>query len=281
MNHIDEHTIELSIVAPERLHAATLVEIREHLARCPGCRAVEEAQREFYATMVTAGALEKDLLAEVMKKIIPSATTIRLIPFRPRPDMHTLHGRYTTVLAAMTPRTLARGFDETVATLASEPENTLVRIRREGDAHAYRLYVHTEDPHKREVVLISLPDIGEFVTDDRGQVGFELQPAMEPRDWSQIEGLLRIPVATVTFGRNDLPLEKSIAYTKGENDHHCTIEVTNNGDLIRVRVYDEGNPALPAVALVKTPSDAVLSILIHGAGEFPAGEGDFVLRLYG
>ena len=86
-----------------------MANVRLDLSGRGAAKAVEEAQREFYATMVTAGALEKDLLAEVMNKIIPSATTIRLIPFRPRPDMHTLHGRYTTVLAAMTLPGAARG----------------------------------------------------------------------------------------------------------------------------------------------------------------------------
>ncbi len=197
MQHPDEHTIDLYVVRSLRLTDGERATMRSHLAACPECAQLAMRLEEFYQDLASFPAVAESSTTEVLARSRDNSVVLRLVPYRPRPDTAGLRLGYSTVLAAMTGRDHTLHLNETVATLAAEADRTLVRIRREDRAHKYRLYVHTEDPARRDGMVVTIPGLGDFVVDEQGQVEFEVREEEEPQDWSLLEAVARIPVTTL------------------------------------------------------------------------------------
>lgn len=279
MHHLDEHTLEMFVLLPDRFAPEQTAEIRAHVQTCPGCRSVESGLRQFHEALSAGTRPDPDLLRRMMEEVLPLPRVIRLSPYHARPDVRMAPGGHTTVLAAMTPKQHLPALDETVATLASEPDKTLVRIRREGQEHAYRMYVLSDDPRKRDSVLVSLPALGDFVTDRNGQVAFEIRAEHEPSDWAQVEGLLKLPVAVFSFRSVDLPLHHQIRRQKPAGEDQCDVEFSLSDGHLHIAVRGTG---VPSTALVQGSAGTTLTTLFQGSGDIllKGGEGPVMVRLY-
>lgn len=282
MHHSDEHTLEMYVLEPDRFAPEQLAELRSHLQQCSGCRAVEEGLRQFHEELRRAPGSSPDAVPRMMEAILPTPRVIRLHPYHAKPHAGALNSSYTTVLAAMTVKSHAPQLNETVATLASEPEQTLVRIRREGREHSYRMYVLADDPRKRDCVVVSLPAVGEFVTDQNGQVSFEIGASDEPVDWGQVEGFLKLPVAVFSFHAADLPLAHAIRHNAGKGTEEYVVELDVDDGRLCIRVRGGEGSNIPTTALLKMASGISVATLVHGTGEIAlkGEEGSLMLRLY-
>jgi len=282
MHHLDEHTLEMFVLLPDRFAPEQLAEIRAHLHACPGCRAVEAGLRQFHAALREGEGVDPALVRRMMDEILPAPRVIRLHQYRARPDARIVGAKHTTVLAAMSPKPQPHTLHGTVATLASETNQTLVRIRREGREHAYRLYVLADDPRKRDSVLVTLPPLGEFVTDTNGQVAFELEAANEPIDWGEVEGLLKLPLAMFSFLIDELPLDYAFLRSDEEGKAGYTVTVEAKDSRLYLDVRGEAGAGVPSVALIRSAAGALLAPLDKGSAAIAltGEEGSVVVRLY-
>jgi hypothetical protein len=207
-------------------------------------------------------------------QLFPVARIIPLHPLQRQPNAVAYSDRYVMVLAAKTPETALRKF-QTVATLISEPHNTLVRIQRNNETQTYTLYVHTDDPRKREWAIVSFPELAaDFVTDEKGQVTFQLPNDQIPANWEALKGILRLPVAEFHLSADQLA---QIA-----RHHSLSLEETANSDYamqlssaqgaLRLAVAPRHRDAPEMTkAVIKGTEGKVLLIGLH------TGKGRFVL----
>lgn len=82
----------------------------------------------------------------------------------------------------------------TIATLASEEDETLVRILKERD-ETYRIHVISKLLDSRDRCILSLTDIGvDLVINEEGRLRFSRSFDLEGYDWDSASYALRLPV---------------------------------------------------------------------------------------
>jgi hypothetical protein len=194
MNHIEEQLLEAYAWQPEKLPGDARQSVEAHLAACAACQSIAEFLRAFYADLLASPREAAPQVQRLVNALFPLPHIMPLQPFQPKLEAISFGDGYTTVLAAMSPATPRRF--QTVATFAAEPQNTLVRITHDNLTDAFKLYVLADDPRKREWAIVYFPQLAaDFVTDDKGQVAFQLSAHARPENWAALEAVLRLPIA--------------------------------------------------------------------------------------
>ncbi len=193
-HHLEEHVIETYVARPQSLGLNVQHDITAHLELCPACRSIADFLREFYEEWEHTKERFSPEVDEFVAKLFPSAHIVPLYAYRPEPAQSFASDAYTVVMAAMTSRPATQRF-ETVATLASEQKDTLLRILRDRASNTCRLYILAEDRRKYAHVIISLPDLAiEAVADENGRATIALAEQSMPENWENIKCVLRLPL---------------------------------------------------------------------------------------
>lgn len=267
MKHCDEQLLERFLLDSNRLDDTVRRDIQSHLEACPVCAGTLEFLRSFYEEYRSTRDVTSKGIDRLMPLLFPSDNIIPLHPFHytpgPRQD-----DRYTTVLAAMTNEKGGQRF-HTVATLTSESQGTVVRMVYDRSEESFKLYVHSDDPQKREYAIISVPEIGtDFVTDKKGQVTFRTADKSLQLGPGSLSGVLLTVVTTLSVAATDFKQAQpsdELAVTQTDGKH--SVRLTYNNGLLNVAVQSQDNH-LPITRLLVQPSEdrALLVALKDGAG---------------
>lgn len=229
MEHIDEHTLELMVVEPERFPPSRRTEILSHINDCPGCRALHEEIRSLHQDLRDQQGQTTPMIGIAIRKIFANLPVIHLTHFHPHLQVPA-GASYSGILAAMAPETLSHEGYETVATFASEADHILLRVRQDAGNRRVRLYYHAEDPKCQVGPVVTLPALGaDAVIDDHGRSEFRIDTPRSPREWSQLEALVAFPVCSLVRTESG-----SVTFTQ-ESAHMYEVVLEPQGDLLEIR----------------------------------------------
>jgi len=274
LKHPDEEKIEQFALNPSALSTGKRDEIQEHIRQCFLCERIYTFFSEFYAGHKENTLEPSSMIYEFIAGIYP---VIPLSPFAFRQNAD--QKMYMTVLAAMTTPHVIDRFTS-VAVLASEAHQAVVRVLQDTTTNRYKIFVITDDPDKRSHALLSFPDLSlDFVTDDRGQ----LEVDYPVDNWKSNKGFLRIAIAehvlpadTLTNTNNNEPLEINSGL------HSITVAYVEKNLQITTSKKKPYAPDIN-VAVVSGDSDETLFIPLPGGNgmcSLPELPESLTLRLY-
>ena len=277
MVHIDEHTLELLILEPERFPEAERAVLTAHAGACAGCRAVYEDLMAVHGHLRDSQGQTTPLLAVAMRRFLGPQAVVRLMPYHPHLQVPA-GGSYSGILAAMAPESMSPEGFETVATYASEVDHILLRVRQDASNRRVKLYYHADDPQCQLGPVVTLPALdADAVIDDAGRAEFHIEAPRTPREWSQTEALVAFPVCSAVRAEDGTV---SVDNTPG---HAYEVALSTSGDQITLRCSD--GPSMPAIrrAVVWSAEGKAMMLQVSsGRGTFPdpAPGKRFVIRLY-
>ncbi len=277
MAHIDEHTLELLILEPERFPEAERAVLTAHAGVCAGCRAVYEDLLALHGHLRDSQGQATPSLATAMQRFLGPHAVVRLTPYHPHLQVPA-GGSYSGILAAMAPESMSHEGFETVATYASEVNHILLRVRQDASNRRVKLYYHADDPLCQLGPVVTLPALdADAVIDDAGRAEFPIEAPRTPREWSQAEALVAFPVCSAVRAENGTV---SVDNTPG---HAYEVAIESSGDQITLRCSD--GPSMPGIRRAVIWSAEGKAVLIHltsGRGVFPdpAPGKRIVVRLY-
>jgi len=268
MRHCDEQLLERFLLDSSKLDDVVRGDIQSHLEVCAVCAGTLEFLRSFYEEYRSTGDLATKGIDRLMVGLFPSGYIIPLHPFLYTPGPQQPDDRYTTVLAAMTDEKGGQRF-HTVATLTSESQGTVVRMVYDRSEESFKLYVHSDDPQKREYAIISVPEIGaDFVTDKKGQVTFRTADKSLQRGLGSLSGVLLTVVTTLSVAAADFKQAQpsdDLAVTQTDGKH--SVRLTYNNGLLNVAVQSRDHHLPITRVLVQLSEDrALLVALKDGTG---------------
>lgn len=229
MDHIDEHTLELIVVEPERFPASRLTEVMAHVNECPGCRAVHDEIRAIHLGLHEQRDRPSLMLATALGRVFPHPCVVRLTQYHPHLQVPA-GASYTGILAAMAPESMSHEGYETVATYASEADHILLRVRQDAGNRRVRLYYHADDPMHQQGPVITLPALGaDVVIDDSGRSEFRIETPRSPREWAQLEALVAFPVCSL------IRTEGGLVTITQESAHTYEVVLEPQNSLLEIR----------------------------------------------
>jgi hypothetical protein len=282
MRHIEEQLLEAYARQPEKFTGDARQSVETHLAACAACQSIVEFLRAFYADLRESPPEVAPQVLALVEALFPLPHIIPLQPFQPKLEAISFGDGYTTVLAAMSPAAPRRF--QTVATFAAEPQNTLVRITHDNVTDVFKLYVLADDLHKREWAIVSFPKLAaDFVTNDKGQVAFQLSAQARPENWAALEAVLRLPVAEAQLDLTRLQQNAAPPFLETTAaDYAVTLSHADKILAIAVRSMKPHAQAIQRVVVQATSGQTFLVALRDGKGDlnFDALTETLTLRLY-
>jgi hypothetical protein len=192
--HIDEEILERFVINPAVIDKNLRIGIERHLHACSACRIIHNYFADFYKEYKKTSGVRSPAVDEFVSGLYP---VIELSHYTVQSEE--TPKVYLTVLAAMTAVQESDRF-VSVATLASEEQNAVVRILEDKSTSRLKIYVITDDPTRRSHAILSIPELSaDFVTDSRGQ----LEVKFPKSNWQQLKGLLRLAVSHYELSPDD------------------------------------------------------------------------------
>jgi hypothetical protein len=274
MKHYDEEILEKFALKPVLFNERMRKEIRTHFRECSLCLAIFKYFYDFYKDFNESSARKSPQVERFVGSLNPVIPIAGLDARK-----HREPGMYMSVLAAMS---ATQGSDRfrSVATLASEEQQAVVRILQDNSTKKLRFFVLTDDPRKRSHALLSFPEISaNFVTDRRGQLEVDF-PHLQ---WDRIRGFLRIAVGIHTINTQNLTGRNGGKYYDLNGELH-TVTVAYQDKKLHITTSRKRNytPDL-SIAVISGENDHTYFIpLKKGAGDctIPLLPGTLTLRLY-
>jgi hypothetical protein len=274
MKHFDEEILEKFALKPVLFNERMRKEILNHLSECSLCHGIFRYFFNFYKGFNESSArksLGVECFVESLNPVIP------IVNLDAR--KHREPGMYMTVLAAMSAALESDRF-QSVATLASEKQQAIVRILQDNSTQKLRFFVITDDPRKRSHALLSFPEISaDFVTDRWGQLEVEF-PHLQ---WDQIRGFLRIAVGIHTINTQNLTGRNGGKYYDLNGELH-TVSVAYQDKKLHIITSRKKNftPDLNIAVISGENDNSYFISLQNGAGEctIPLLPESLTLRLY-
>jgi hypothetical protein len=184
----------------------------------------------------------------------------------------------------MTPPTGSHTRFDTVATLASEEEKSLLRVRLDRATHSIKLYLHTDNAAKRDGAIVSLPSLSsDIVLDERGQGEFTLAHESAEPMWSTLEALIRLPVFSFALSARHFTTGPVCRQQAGGVSGNCAATLTHRNGRFGVTVAAQANGPLLTTAVIRGSSGETYFIALQdGRGEIalPILPSEFVIRFY-
>lgn len=259
MKHYDEEILEQFILNADSINPQTRNEISAHCIECSNCRVMLEYFAEFYNAFNT---LSENVTSEVDEFVAGLYPVIPISAFNVQE--HREPKVYMTVLAAMS---ATQGSDRfrSVATLASEEQQAVVRILQDNSTKRLRIYIITDDPPKRSHAVLSFPEISaDFVTDSRGQIEVDYVPS----NWKDMKGVLRLTVAEHSIPAQNLNYDNGGGDTQVDGGLHA-VAVTYRDNKLHITTLKKKHYAPDLnVAVISGEKDVNYFIpLRNGKGE--------------
>lgn len=283
MKHPDEHTIDLFILNPESLDPALCDGVRLHIEECAGCRSFADYLENFYRHLQWGSQDHSARVETLTRNIFHQPSAFLLRPFKPRPNLPITSYGFTSILAAMTPPAGMGPRFDTVATLASEEEKSLLRIRLDRATHSIRLYLHTDDAMKREGAIVSLPSLSsDIVLDERGQGEFTLAQEIAEPAWSTLEALIRLPVFSMELMSTQFMKGTVYRHETSSNFATWSATLSHIGGRFIVAVEARDGQPLTMAVMRGSGGETYFVALQDGKGEIalPVLPPAFVIRFY-
>lgn len=282
MRHIEEELLEAYVRQQENLSVDVRQSVGAHLTACAACQSIAEYLRTFHADLRESPREVSPKVQAGIEALFPLPHFIPLHPFRPKMETIAFGDGYTTVLAAMSPETPRRF--QTVATFAAEPQNTLVRITHDKVTDVFKLYVLADEPRKREWAIVSFSQLAaDFVTDDKGQVAFQLSGQARPENWAALEAVLRLPIADAHPALDRLRQNSSLqSLETTAGDYVVALSYADKMLTIAVRSMRPQVQVIHRVVVQTTSGQTFLVTLRDGRGDLnlDALPETLTLRLY-
>jgi hypothetical protein len=282
MLHYDERTIDLFVQNPAILAPEVLKAMERHIPGCPACRGLATFLQEYYRELTEYADSRSSEVEAIMARLMPLPSIIRLRPYRPVASGPSLGNTYISVMAAMSAS--PQPTSGTVATLASERDHIVLRIRAEKEDSSYHLFLHADDPRKLEGVLVDFPEVpAGFVLDEKGQAEFQWAEGRRPNEWSSLEAIAHFPIAAQTVNGNLLRERGSLTVDLLLAKGRCTVDLTYDvsSSMLSARCSRPGGE-VSALTLKAPHGTAYLIPLQNGEGRIaiPGPPAELVLRLY-
>jgi hypothetical protein len=282
-HHLEEHVIETYVARPQSLGVNARQDVAAHLEQCKACRKIADFLREFYEERESTKEKHPAGIDNFVAKIFPSAHIVALYPYRPEPASVSASDAYTIVLAAKSPKPAPPRF-ETVATLASEQKDTLLRILRDRESSALRLYILSEDRRKYAHAIISLPDLAvDAVVDEKGQAIISLAGRLIPRNWEGVKCVLRLPLGEVRINAGQLREASQENPFKGKiEDHEIKIVYSQDTLAIEADPFRSG-ARTSTLAVIGGPASGLIFVALQngkGTCALPSLPIELTIRLY-
>jgi hypothetical protein len=281
--HLEEQMIEAYVRRPQSLDASMRQDASAHLERCLACREIADFLREFYEEWERAKETSTHEIDDFVSKLFPGAHIVPLYPYRPEPAQGYASDAYTVVLAAMTPKPAAPRF-ETVATLASEQKDTLLRILRDRASNVFRLYILAEDRRRYAHAIVSLPDLAvEAVADEKGHAIISLAEHAIPKNWGEMKCVLRLPLGEVRVDTEQLRETSLQSPFMGKIENHEIKIVYSQGTLTLETDPSRPGARTSTLAVVGGPASGSFFVpLQNGKGvcPLPSLPHELTIRLY-
>jgi hypothetical protein len=282
MLHYDERTIDLFVQNPTLLAPEVLQAMERHFPNCPACRGLATFLQEYYRELNEYADSRSSEVEAIMARLMPMPSIIRLRPYRPTVSRTPMGNTYISVMAAMSAS--PQPTSGTVATLASERDHIVLRIRAEKEGTSYHLFLHADDPRKLEGVLVDFPEVpAGFVLDEKGQAEFQWLEGRRPKEWSSLEAIAHFPIAAQTVNGDMLRKEGSCTADLLLAKGRCAVELTYDAStsMLSARCSRPGGE-VSALTLKAPSGTAYLIPLQNGEGRIaiPGPPPELVLRLY-
>lgn len=236
MSDITEKEIEQYIRYPESLDAERRLQVKQAIQASAEYQEIAAFFREY-------DRLFTDIVRQKCRSHV-----VDLHFFRPDSSSGSSN---RLVLAAQAGREQAQQL-RTVATLASDENQTLVRILRE-DAETYRIHVISPLLESGDISILSFADLGiDLVISEEGRLRFSPDFDLESYDWSSASFSLRLPVKAFS-----IPLEGENEDKKAifENPPYSLVVEQQGSRLAGTISYDGEGAVTLSRAVVQGQSD--------------------------
>ncbi len=194
MKHIHEDILERFILHRDTMGGQEVRPIEEHLSACPACRERLSFLQSIHDEMDSLSYEDQGKIGEFIGEMFKTATVIPLVPFHAGPSPETAGSKYTTVLAAMTTPQHKYRF-HTIATYASQSENTVLRVTHDKKTETLRLSVQSLEMDQGAYSIVSFSELAsDFVTDENGSVVVGLNDSLMHTEWNTLKPVLHLKV---------------------------------------------------------------------------------------
>lgn len=199
MENISEDHIERYVRFPDTLTAEQKDQITKAITENTELRELADWFKDFYEELDSLTA------KEVTKSVIP------LYPIEKKENQG--NPRHL-IFAAMT-KAPQKSSMETIATLASEEDQTVARILRNHDRNEYKVHlIRNEQPVENERTIFTIEELNmDLVIDQSRHLSFEAGTKLNELDWQRSSFSLRLPLGACKIDKNDLNnsrLEKTV-----------------------------------------------------------------------
>jgi len=202
MSDITEQQIERFIRYPEELSRQEREQVQSALNRSEELQELADFFRSYYE--------ELDRLSQ--QKRAKRNPVVELEPLEITPgSIATPHLKLAAMSEAPTSGEL-----QTVVTLASEPEETVIRILENESSGEYQVHAISNKIKAGEFPLLSIDEYNmDLVIDDCGHLVFEPDQSIRESNWKTLGTFLRLPIdnKTVDFASNEN--SEPISYRSG------------------------------------------------------------------
>ncbi len=152
------HLSELQIDQLARDSSQSAINEKSHLDSCAGCREKLEFLRTYYHSLENELANPISERVEKLSWKLSKANIIQFTLYQPHVDVNKLTGKENTIVLAAQHIAEDTSRFVTVATFASEPTRTLVRVVEDRFENKYRIHVLAENPILSQFVLVGIVD---------------------------------------------------------------------------------------------------------------------------
>lgn len=249
MKTISEEEIERFVRFPDTLSDEEAERIQSAIAEDKELRQLADWFADFYH--------ELDALA------LPVSQNT-LIPLRPIGKEQAGSGANSPlVLAAMSSSPKA-GPMETVATLASEEDQTVARILRNREEREYKIHlIRSEQPTDDEQTIFTIEDLNmDLVLDHSRHLAVEGSARLDELDWEQSTFNLRTPLGKYEIGEPEIK-EEGYFETLDLAHHHISFQISNGQIEVDMQPTKPPAPVISRVLITGRESGSRL-IRLHG-----------------
>ncbi|MBI5216450.1 MAG: hypothetical protein HY960_11925 [Ignavibacteriae bacterium] len=195
----ENHLTELELDRLARDSARLNESEKNHLDLCNSCKEKLKFLQQYYSTL--EGEMVKPISerVETLSRKITRSNIIELSLYQPQIDLNKLTGTDNTIVLAAQHVAEETGRFVTVATFASEPSKTLVRIVKDRFEQQYRFHVLAENPLLSQLVLLGIVDeSGRSFFLPTNKQGVSSFPSLEIIEWKRSGVTLHLPSAILT-----------------------------------------------------------------------------------
>jgi len=201
---------------------------------------------------------------EELDALAPTASRNTLIPLRPIGKGQAGSGAKSPLVLAAMSSSPKVGRVETVATLASEEDQTVARVLRNRKEREYKIHlIRSEQPADDEQTIFTIEDLNmDMVLDRSRHLAVKGNPRLDELDWEQSAFNLRMALGKYEFGEPEIK-EEGFSENLDLAHHHISIQISNGQIDVDIQPKETMAPVISRVLITGRESGSRL-IRLHG-----------------